>query len=123
MRLSLNRPTVVDLFAGAGLLSSAFVAERFRVVLAIEQNRVAAATYRANVGDHVVVGDVNRIAPTGACDVLVAGPPCQGFSTLGTRDQSDPRNRLCLKVGVWAEALRPKIVVVGNVPTFLGSRY
>jgi DNA (cytosine-5)-methyltransferase 1 len=123
MRQASYKPAVVDLFAGAGLLSSAFVAERFRVVLAVEQNPVAAETYRTNLGDHVLVGDINRISPTGSCDVLVAGPPCQGFSTLGTRDMSDPRNRLSLKVGVWTEILKPKVVVVENVPTFLASRY
>jgi DNA (cytosine-5)-methyltransferase 1 len=42
---------------------------------------------------------------------------------LGTRDETDPRNRLSLKVAVWAEALSPKIVVIENVPTFLGSAY
>jgi DNA (cytosine-5)-methyltransferase 1 len=123
MRKRSSRPTVIDLFAGAGLFSSAFAAEKFRIALAIEQNAVAAETYRANVGDHIVVGDVNDIKPCAACDVLVAGPPCQGFSTLGKRDKNDPRNRLTLKVGEWAEAISPKIVVIENVPNFLGSRY
>jgi DNA (cytosine-5)-methyltransferase 1 len=123
MRKVVKKLTVVDLFAGAGLLSSAFVTEGFRVTLAIEQNRVATETYRVNVGDHIVVGDIDRIKPSGECDVLVAGPPCQGFSTLGKRDKSDPRNRLSLLVAVWAQALSPKIVVVENVPTFLGSSY
>ena len=123
MRKRSNRPTVVDLFAGAGLFSSAFAAEGFRVVLAIEQNAVAAETYRANMGNHIRVGDINAVVPQGACDVLIAGPPCQGFSTLGKRDGNDPRNRLSLHVGVWAEALSPNIVVVENVPTFLGSPY
>ncbi len=117
------KPTVVDLFAGAGLLSSAFKAQGFRVTLAVEQNAVAAATYRANVGDHVTVGDIGSIPPSGTCDVLVAGPPCQGFSTLGKRDAEDPRNRLSMLVAVWAEALSPKIVVIENVPTFLASRH
>ncbi len=111
------------MFAGAGLLSSAFVTERFKIALAVEQNIVAAETYRANVGHHILVRDINRIKPTGSCDVLVAGPPCQGFSTLGTRDKSDPRNRLSLKVAVWAAALAPKVIVVENVPAFLDSLY
>lgn len=114
---------VIDLFSGAGLLSSAFVSEGFRVTLAVEQNSVAAETYRTNLGDHVVAGDLTRMEPTGRCDVLVAGPPCQGFSTLGTRDKSDPRNRLSLIVGRWAAVLSPKLVVVENVPTFLTSKY
>ena len=114
---------VIDLFSGAGLFSSAFVAEGFRVTLAVEQNRVAAETYRVNLGDHIRVDDLTKMKPAGTCDVLVAGPPCQGFSTLGTRDKSDPRNRLSLIVGEWADLLKPKLLVVENVPTFLGSRY
>lgn len=123
MQKSRRKPLVVDLFAGAGLFSSAFVAEQFQVIRAIEKNAVAARTYRANVGDHIEVGDITEITPTGRCDVLVAGPPCQGFSTLGTRDKNDPRNRLTLQVAVWAKVLDPKVIVVENVPTFLISRY
>lgn len=114
---------VVELFAGAGLLGSAFAAEGFAICLAVEQDRVAAATYRQNVGEHVIVRDVTEVRPAGACDVLVAGPPCQGFSTLGTRDGEDPRNRLSMQVAVWAEALAPRVVVVENVPRFLSSKH
>jgi DNA (cytosine-5)-methyltransferase 1 len=123
MRKLSGIPLVVELFAGAGLLSFAFAAEKFRISLAIEQNAVAAETYRANVGDHILVGDICRIKPVGVCDVLVAGPPCQGFSTLGKRNQHDPRNRLTLQVAIWAKALSPKIVVVENVPAFLLSKH
>lgn len=116
-------PRVIDLFAGAGLLSHAFTAEKFQVVRAIEQCTIAAQTYRQNVGDHVEVANVREVLPTGGCDVLIGGPPCQGFSTLGTRNGNDPRNRLALQMGVWADALRPKVVVVENVPNFLDSTH
>jgi DNA (cytosine-5)-methyltransferase 1 len=117
------KPKVVDLFAGAGLLSHAFAVERFHVVRAIEQNTVAAETYRRNVGDHVQVEDIRTLTPSGECDVLIGGPPCQGFSTLGSRDKSDPRNRLTMQMAVWAEVLRPKVVVIENVPSFLASQH
>jgi DNA (cytosine-5)-methyltransferase 1 len=123
MRKLTGRPSVVELFAGAGLLSSAFVAEEFRLSLAIEQNAVAAETYKRNIGPHIRVGDIRTIETTGTCDVLVAGPPCQGFSTLGKRCEHDPRNMLSLEIGRWAEALSPRIVVVENVPKFLESIY
>lgn len=116
------RPTVVDLFAGAGLFSHAFKREGFEVVHAIEQDRYAAATYAANLGAHVVLGDVTRHEPRGRCDVLIAGPPCQGFSTLGKRDRRDPRNRLSLQVVRWAEILKPRVIVIENVAAFLESR-
>jgi DNA (cytosine-5)-methyltransferase 1 len=114
-------PRVVDLFAGAGLFSLAFAMERFDVVRAIESNPIAAATYRLNLGDHIEVRDVRDVVPDGRADVLIAGPPCQGFSTLGKRDSSDPRNRLSLSVVEWARVLDPVVVVIENVPAFLES--
>lgn len=116
-----SRPIVVDLFAGAGFLSYAFVREGFRVVRAVEGDAVAAATYARNIGPHVEVNDVRRARPSGGADVLVAGPPCQGFSTLGKRDPDDPRNRLCLEVVRWTRVLRPRIAIVENVAAFLGA--
>jgi len=119
--MSNRKPTVVELFAGAGIFGSAFATERFRLVLAVELNPEAAGTYRRNLGNHIVTADVTTVAPSGRADVLVAGPPCQGFSSLGKRDKSDPRNRLSLQVLKWAEVLRPKVVVIENVPQFLNS--
>ena len=118
-----GKPSVVDLFAGAGLLSHAFTSERFQVLRAIEQNPLAAETYRNNLGDHVEVADIRSIEPQGVCDVLVGGPPCQGFSTLGSRNKNDPRNRLTMQMASWAEVLQPKVVVVENVPSFLTSEH
>lgn len=118
-----NRPTVVDLFAGAGLFSHAFEREGFAIVQAIELNPNAAATYAANFGDeHLVVDDVARCRPSGRCDVIIAGPPCQGFSSLGLRDRADPRNRLSLQVARWAAVMRPELVVIENVANFIDSR-
>jgi len=116
-----SRPTVVDLFAGAGLLSYAFRRAGFRVVHAVEIDPVAAQIYAANLGDHVEVGDVSQVRPQGRCDVLIGGPPCQGFSTLGSRNPKDPRNELSLHVVRWARTLRPAIVVIENVAAFLES--
>lgn len=116
-----SRPTVVDLFAGAGLFSHAFQRVGFRIAQAVELDPVAAATYARNVGDEIEIGDVARVQPRGRCDVLIAGPPCQGFSTLGARRADDPRNRLSFEVYRWARVMRPAIVVVENVPTFLDS--
>lgn len=117
-----TRPTVVDLFAGAGLFSHAFEREGFSVIRAVEMNALAAATYRANFGDRIEVADVTRCEPQGRCDVLIAGPPCQGFSTLGKRDSADPRNRLSLQIARWAAVMKPSVVVIENVAAFVQSR-
>jgi DNA (cytosine-5)-methyltransferase 1 len=116
-----SRPLVVDLFAGAGLFSAAFAAEGFSVVQAVELDAVAAQTYARQLGDHVTVADVRAVEPRRSVDVLVAGPPCQGFSTLGKRDPDDPRNRLSLEVVRWAAVSRPAVVVVENVAAFLDA--
>jgi DNA (cytosine-5)-methyltransferase 1 len=116
-----SRPTVVDLFAGAGLFSHAFQVSGCRVVRAVEIDPVAAETYVQNMGHQMEVGDVSRLEPKGRCDILIAGPPCQGFSTLGARRTDDPRNSLCLQVVRWAKAMQPKVVVIENVVAFLES--
>lgn len=121
MRLQ-SQPTVVDLFAGAGLLSYAFAAEGFEVVRAVEIDRVAAATYAANLPHCIEVNDVRKAEPTGRCHALVAGPPCQGFSTLGKRNRNDSRNRLSFEVLRWARAMRPEVVIIENVAAFLESQ-
>ena len=116
-----TKPTVVDLYAGAGLFSHAFTAEGFRVLRAVEINPVAAATYARNLGEHVEVADVLAAMPEGRCDVLAAGSPCQGFSTLGKRRHDDPRNFLSLDVLRWAKTLKAKVIVIENVSAFLDA--
>ncbi len=95
--------------------------EGFEVVRAVEADPFAAETYRLNIGDHVHVDDVRNVSPSGRCEVLIAGPPCQGFSTLGKCLANDPRNRLSLEVVQWARVTRPQVVVIENVVPFLGS--
>src|SRR6266849_3183217 len=116
-----RKPRVVDLYAGAGLFSYSFRQVGFELVDAVELDPVAARTYAENLGYHVRVEDVRRIRPQGRCEILLAGPPCQGFSTLGSRRPDDPRNLLSLEVARWAAALRPLVVVVENVEAFLKS--
>lgn len=121
-RASGSGPKVVDLFAGAGLFGHAFERAGFDVIRSVELNRAAAATCATNARGRVDVGDVARLEPVGRCDVLIAGPPCQGFSTLGRMDSTDPRNRLSLQVARWAAAMRPRAIVIENVEPFLRSR-
>ena len=82
---------VIDLFAGAGGLSYGFLqTDRFRLVAAAEINENAQATYRANIADAVpgfvfidnVVGcDFSKLnTDLGGIDIVIGGPPCQGFS-------------------------------------------
>lgn len=121
--------TVLDLFAGAGGLSAGLHAasKRFRVVKAVEMDSAAAASYALNFGGEDVVfnGDIAdwlRDGDVPEVDVVVGGPPCQGFSLLGKRDEADVRNFLWKE---YAEALRrarPKYFVLENVGAFSRSQ-
>lgn len=118
-----NQLTSVDLFAGAGLLGQAFKEAGFRARLAVEADARARATYSENVKADLVAEDVRDVIRGITTDVIVAGPPCQGFSTLGKRDRFDERNSLSLSVADWAKECRPSVVVVENVPPFLESSH
>jgi DNA (cytosine-5)-methyltransferase 1 len=116
--------TSLDLFAGAGGLTSGFVSEGVRSVLAVEWELAAAATYAANFGeDHMVCGDIAELKSKDVpkVDIVIGGPPCQGFSNLGNKSPTDPRNKLWREyVRVVAHA-KPKVFVLENVDQFSKS--
>jgi DNA (cytosine-5)-methyltransferase 1 len=114
--------TFVDIFAGAGLFSAGLIKAGFEPVLAVELAPEAVASYRRNVAPCVVRGSVTDERRAPHVDVLIAGPPCQGFSTLGRCDPTDARNVLSLAILPWVRSTKPKIVVIENVPPFIGSR-
>ena len=114
------RPTVVSLFSGAGGLDMGFLMEGFDVVWANDFDADACRTYRANIGDHIRCGDISDLMPelhrfTGVVDLMVGGPPCQGFSVAGKMNPHDPRSA---NVWKYVEALgivRPRAFVMENV--------
>lgn len=119
-----TKPTLIDLFAGCGGMTVGFVRAGFEPVLAVEFDRAAASTYAANFGeDHTFFGDIALLDDDQIphADVVIGGPPCQGFSNLGVKDVDDPRNQL------WKEYLRvvtyarPKVFVLENVERFSKS--
>jgi DNA (cytosine-5)-methyltransferase 1 len=94
-------------------------------VLAVETDRECVETYRLNFpGARVLQEDVRKVSWADVqADVVVGGPPCQGFSSLGRRQATDPRNDLTFEVLRCAEAVRPLVVVIENVPRFLDSEH
>jgi len=113
----------IDLFAGAGLLGQAFREAGFHAALAVEADHRARTSYAKNVGADEISDDVRRVRKGVSASLVLAGPPCQGFSTLGKRDHSDERNSLSLCVSDWARSSNAQVVVVENVPPFLQSRH
>ena len=135
---------IADLFAGAGGITEGFRRAGFTPVAAVEYDKWAARTYVANFGDHVLACpiedvEVERINDvltwsgrsgagksvrfeTPEIDVLVGGPPCQGFSPLGRMndwDFNDPRNALWKHYARILAVVQPKVFVLENVPELL----
>ncbi len=141
-------PTFVDLFSGCGGFSTGFVHAGFRPLLAVERDPSAAKTYWLNhpelPDDRLLVQDILTIPPrklptllSERVDVLVASPPCEGFSTIGQRarkekarkenrefsEYADARNHHFEDVIAWARVLRPAFVVMENVTAIRHVRH
>lgn len=115
---------MIDLFAGCGGLTAGFTNHGFKPVLAVEQNLHAAATYAANFGEgHTHWGDIKDVLEGAIPDaeVVIGGPPCQGFSQLGSRDVDDPRNMLWKSFLEVVMRANPKVFVIENVDRFQTS--
>lgn len=130
----------IDLFAGAGGFSLAARQAGLEVVAAIEHNAYACATYRANLvtanrQTTLYEIDILKLTPKEVleahfteetpCDIVLGGPPCQGFSTHRINDSGvdDPRNALVLRYFEYVEVLRPKVFLMENVPGILWPRH
>lgn len=141
-RSSAKNLTAVDLFAGAGGFSLAAEKAGLKVLAAVEFDKWAQATYRANFTEsrkmpnmHRLYGDILDIEPEdmlkdvglqkGELDLLVGGPPCQGFSSHRLNDAgvNDPRNELLLRYFDFVKGLRPKAFIVENVSGMLWKRH
>ena len=124
----MKKPKVIDLFAGVGGLSLGFENCGFDVVLANEYDESIAAAYKANhKGTRMIVGDITSLdlektfGPyQGQIDVVIGGPPCQGFSQKGQRKTiHDERNFLFKYYVRVVELVEPRYFVMENVPNLL----
>jgi DNA (cytosine-5)-methyltransferase 1 len=94
-----------------------FLRAGFRVVWALDVMPDACATYRKNIGDHIVCGSVKEVDPAELprCDVVIGGPPCQGYSVAGRMDPADPRSSLTWDFVRVVREVRPRAFVMENV--------
>lgn len=126
-----NSLTAIDLFSGAGGLSAGLKKAGFRVIAGVEIDEVAASSYKMNHRKHILYReDIKKLDPKkvlkdiglkpGELDLLAGCPPCQGFSTLRTRNKSasvnDSRNRLIHEFLRFVEVMKPKTIMMENVP-------
>lgn len=126
--------TAIDLFAGVGGLSLGAARAGFDVKLAVENDKHAMAAHAINFPKtRHLSADVSTLTgaellkeaglEAGQLDVLMGGPPCQGFSIIGNRNVDDPRNDLFSKFFDLVTEARPKIFIAENVCGILDEQY
>lgn len=131
----------MDLFSGAGGFSLSARLAGLKVRLAIENNHHAVNTYRRNLCEgikqpaYVIPEDISTLSPVkirsdhfskyGQCDLLLGGPPCQGFSTHRINDAgvADARNDLIHIYFEFVRAFKPTAFLMENVPGMLWPRH
>ncbi len=113
-----DHPTFVSLFSGCGGFDLGFEQVGFKGLGAFDIDPTAIAVHKRALRSPAEVCDlraVSRLEIKTRPDVVIAGPPCQGFSTLGKRHLQDPRNSLIVTGAALAVAHRPRVVVLENV--------
>lgn len=125
------KPKFIDLFCGCGGLSLGFTQAGYSLVAGLDHNEAAIRTYGRNFTsakaicadiasidkDEILkqIGDIDKI------DVIIGGPPCQGFSNANKNyvELDDPRNKLFFEFVKFVELADPKVVVIENVPQII----
>lgn len=129
----MHSPIIVDLFAGAGGLSLGFEQAGLPVSLAAELDPINVATYIKNSSiTQAMAIDLSTASAQdilegtglsiGDIDVVIGGPPCQGFSVIGSRRMGDPRNQLVFDFLRLASELEARYFVMENVPGFMQGK-
>ncbi|MFZ4434572.1 MAG: DNA (cytosine-5-)-methyltransferase [Microthrixaceae bacterium] len=129
---SQRRPTALALFAGCGGLALGFQNAGFNVRGFVELDPAARSTFKRNLPSSQCFGhdildlhehELDVIRHTvGELDVLIGGPPCQGFSLAGKRSVEDERNELYKEYARCATQLRPKVLLMENVRLLMSMK-
>ena len=127
----MSNPKVLDLFSGAGGFSLGFELAGCKIIGAIEHDKWAADTFQRNhIGTKMLLGDIESFdneyikqeIPT--IDMIIGGPPCQGFSVClkNAGDPKDPRNSLFTEYVRIAKLYKPTVLVLENVPNIIKAK-
>lgn len=110
---------IVSLFSGAGGLDIGFKQAGFNIVWANDFDKDACASYAKNIGTHIRCGDIrgfiDELSTIQNIDLVIGGPPCQGFSVAGKMDPNDIRSQHVWTFTDVVEKLSPKAFVMENV--------
>ncbi len=130
-----KRPSVIDLFAGAGGMSLGFESAGFDIISSVEIDPVHSAVHHFNFPYcKTICGDLSNVSSERLqnaikdskrkdIDVIVGGAPCQGFSQIGKRQLDDPRNQLVFQYFRVIKDLQPKYFVFENVPGIIAGKH
>lgn len=114
---------VLDLFCGCGGLSLGFEQAGFEISLGIDNWKESLNTFQNNhKNSEILCADLSKIKPQEInknFDVIIGGPPCQGFSISGKRNPNDPRNKLYQSFVSFVEYFKPKSFIMENVPNLV----
>lgn len=119
-----NKIKYLSLFCGCGGFDLGMQDKYFNCIGAYDINPIAVQVFKHNISSAAVQCDLSvktKVFPE--ADVIIAGPPCQGFSTAGKRELNDPRNTLFLRAVEIALSLNPKVFVAENVAGILAGRH
>jgi len=118
--------TVIDLFSGCGGFSFGFQKAGYDVILGVDNVEIALKTFGKNhkhskgllldLHNDDSIDQIIKATKNQPIDVIIAGPPCQGFSLTGTRNEKDKRNILFYSVFNLAKKIKPKAIIIENVP-------
>ena len=126
--MSNSKPTVIDLFCGCGGLSLGFIEAGYDVLLGIDNWKDAITTFQStHKNSKGIVADLNTETPneislrTGIkqIDLIIGGPPCQGFSIAGKRIIDDERNKLYKSFVDFVDFYQPSVFLMENVPNII----
>lgn len=121
---------VLDLFCGCGGMSKGLEDAGLNIVAGIDIWDKAIDSYSQNFNHLAVCTDISKLTPEefdvkykiGEIDIIVGGPPCQGFSIAGKRDKNDPRNSLFMEYVKYLNYFKPKAFIMENVMGILSMK-
>lgn len=119
-----NKIKVIGLFSGCGGLDLGFKQAGYDIIWANDILDDACETYKLNIGNHIINEDITKINldVIPSADVIVGGPPCQGFSGIGKRDPNDDRSALVYSYLDVVNKIQPKVFLFENVTGIKSSK-
>jgi DNA (cytosine-5)-methyltransferase 1 len=130
-KIEKKKLNVIDLFCGCGGMTTGLVKAGLNVIAGIDVWDKAIESYESNHDHLSICADLTKLSPQDFkskyniycdIDIIVGGPPCQGFSIAGKRDKKDPRNSLFMEYYKYVDFFKPKAFIMENVIGILSMK-